>query len=455
MLIVYCEKCGKRVPPKELEALGLTSVQAGETIFCGSCKAAGATATVPLPSALPSLPDAPSETVTLPVPASPGSTAPLPMPKHSGRLPAPSPSAGIPQSGAQRVPPTAEVRPVSATTVARRTVDAPPRSARSRVLTPVDTRRNDAENEKKKTGVIVGVGVGVVAALVLAFFALSGGDKKNENASSETSSSGGSSGSSKPAPKLETPPAPPAPPAYPAQKTKQPSTPTPPSTVPTPPATPPAPAPVPAPPPPEAPVVPAPPPQQAPTPAPAGDLASINDVESLRNALLKLGANAPHDQVRRLSQMPPPVIDETVAYSIDFTKGNLDSWRSIDDKPVSLNKDQGENALKAMEPAEPFGAYRNMNFSFNHTRIKLRLYQVGLKSMRLDCQTHMGLRFRPSIPLPKEGEWSDVEVDCSSFANGDVKMNNIANSHIEVQGFHKTPGGYFLISKFEVIIGGK
>jgi len=407
MLILFCEKCGKRVGQAELERRGMGNAPPGSVVICEACGAAPAVQVAMTASGAALKTAVQSE----------GSTAVLVA--HRSEIIKP-PSDGKSETAA---PPEAAGKTGRRVKTSGATLPSTPKAAERQPPKPVL--------------LIVGgtVAAAVVLGLIVVLFA--GGGNEEQTAKKATT-----------APAPVPAPAPAQPKNWPVPSVER-TTPAKPADV-RPPATekPPAPQPVSNPPP----AVPKPP-----APAASG-LGSITDVKELRDKVKQLGRSTPREELRRLTGMIPPAEPEKVVFAGKFEKNAHSEFRGDYSSKLEYVDQQGEAALKITEGDDRLAFYYQTGSEFaNNLRIRLRIFNQGLKDMRFSIQTPFNVRFNIPFKPPAEGQWGEVTVDCTKTLVDGVKLSNIPLQHIEVHGFRrgdKASGAWFAVSKFEILSGG-
>lgn len=384
MVILYCDKCGKRIPNAEILRRGIDEKQPPESIACETCAQKGVAASVA---------------------AGMGSTAVL-VAQRSEVMKPPKPVTG------------------EAAAIVAKPVDAPPQTSRQRPATsnalPKAPKPEVSDKPKKENAKLIAVfsaaGLLLIVLVVLVFGGSSKESQEAKNAGSTAAP--GEKTTAKPAVDVKN--AGPSPnPVTPAQKT----------TV----------------------------EQPKPPPPAASELAQITDPAVLREKIKELGVKAPRDEVRRLSNMAGPDEPEKTVVA-KFAKNNPDEIRSDYGSKVAMAEDKNEPAVKVTDGEDRLACYfRPGTFFTNRMRVKMRIFQHGLKDMRLSIQTLNNIRYNINFKPPPEGAWGDVTVDCAAAVVDGVKLNNLAIQHIEVHGFRKggKEGTFFELSKFDVVNGGQ
>jgi hypothetical protein len=177
----------------------------------------------------------------------------------------------------------------------------------------------------------------------------------------------------------------------------------------------------------------------------------MTDPDALRAKLLEMSGGWPHEAVRHLGELPSPPIDPKIVWTANFK-----SLRSDYNSKVTSGTFEGETGAKAEGGDQGrVACYDNMEFPVNHTHIKLRVFQKGLKKMRFSSMTVFNGRFNLDFDAPPEGKWTDLNIDFSKVTNGDLKFSNQPVKHTEIHGFRtaENNGAYFILSKFEVVNG--
>ena len=424
MLILYCEKCGKRIPQAMLDAMGVAVAEPERQYYCTDC----------------------------------ASTAP-PAPvsaRGSGTHAATAPLSGRPPSGGVRV-----MKPPSEFAQAVR----PPTAMRAKRVTESAMRRQQtpggefqARPSSMKWAALVAGGVFLLAAAVILMFS---GGKKPETAVAQENPKPAEHKESrevkedKPNVPQPTPPAPinrepvkhaetPGPGATPTpaanaqahelspkeqyeQRLK------------------------------EGKIKPAAPPLQTAPPVSDASLMEMTDPAALREKLTALGQGAPHDAIKHLGELPPPAIAETVIYKSDFQKNDTHGWASDYSAKVTAGTFEGENGFKVENGEDRVACYKGFDFATNHTHLKFRIFQKGLNRMQISIASVFMGRFNTALPLPPEGKWTDISIDASKLTSDGVKFENIPVKHLEIHGFRtaQNNGAYFIVSKVEIVNGGK
>lgn len=426
MLIIFCNTCGKRIPAAELEQLGVRAGDETDQLACVTCRPADR----PVSGVIPQT--SKTEPIARPISGSTRRTsaqaAVLTRSSRTGLAPARASGAGGGGGGERR-----------------------------------------AEASKIPLLVLGAGGVLVLVGLVVAF---SGGGSKpvakapdGAHASDSKSSSGKVLDLQKPAVPAPAPKAAPGGGALPAREkpveapnvpgfmkpvtteelglTKRPaSTPTPAEAAPA------APAPV--------------APAATERPAQTG-LMELTDVAELRTRLLAIPNVAQKERaaIKRLCELPPPSMAEQVVFSQTFTGKDIPgSWHDDYGSKLQLSSEQGEAALKVFGSKERQASYvvlRDRNVVCNRTRVRLRIWQEGVKRLRFSIQTALLVRFNMDFPAPAAGAWQDVEVPIHDMKSGEFKLENFPFSHIELHGF---PSGapaaaVYYLAKFELVNGGE
>jgi hypothetical protein len=190
----------------------------------------------------------------------------------------------------------------------------------------------------------------------------------------------------------------------------------------------------------------------APPPA-AGEseLVAMTDPDALRAKMLTMNGGWSHESVRHLGELPAPAMAAKTVWAF-----NSKTLRSDYNSKVSAGTFEGEEATKIEGgDSSRVACYDNMEVNVNRSHIKLRVFQKSVKRMRFSSQTRFGERFNIDFDPPPEGKWGEVNIDISKATCGDVKISNQPIKHTEIQGFRSTDGAYFIVSKFEIVNGGE
>ncbi|MBI3830276.1 MAG: hypothetical protein HY291_12210 [Planctomycetes bacterium] len=405
MVILYCDKCGKRIQNAEILRRGIDEKQPPESIACEACAQKGA---------------------AMSVAAGMGSTAVL-VAQRSEVLKPPKPVTG------------------EAAAIVARPMDAPPQTARQRPATSIGLPKAQkpeapAKPKKENTKLIAVFSAAGLLLIVLVVLLFGGSSKETQEAQTKNAPGAAAEKSAaKPALDVKNPvplPVPAGPLLTPAQP-KPPVQANPDALKPAEPAK----------------------LEEPPKPAPpaATDLAQITDPAVLREKIKDLGNKAPRDEVRRLSNLAGPDEPEKTIVA-KFAKNNPDDIRSDYDSKVAMAEDKNEPAVKVTDGGDRLACYFRPGTPFtNRMRVNLRVFQVGLREMRLSIMVVNGIRYNIGFKAPTEGQWGDVTVDCSAAVADGVKLHNLAIQHIEVHGFRKggKEGTFFELSKFDVVTGGQ
>ncbi|GMV83857.1 MAG: hypothetical protein AMXMBFR7_50410 [Planctomycetota bacterium] len=192
-------------------------------------------------------------------------------------------------------------------------------------------------------------------------------------------------------------------------------------------------------------------------------LMELTDVAELRTRLLAIPGVAQKERaaIKRLCELPPPSMAEQVVFSQTFTGKDIPgSWHDDYGSKLQLSNEKGEAALKVFGSKERQASYvvlRDRNVVCNRTRVRLRIWQEGVKRLRFSIQTALLVRFNMDFPAPAAGSWQDVEVPIQDMKSGEFKLENFPFSHIELHGF---PSGapadaVYYLAKFEMVNGGE
>lgn len=195
--------------------------------------------------------------------------------------------------------------------------------------------------------------------------------------------------------------------------------------------------------------------KEEPAAAPA-DVAGLTDVDSLRKHLLKIGRGAPRDLVKKLGEMPPPDMAETVAFDAHPGSGGTGVWSGDYNSKVSAVTVDGEKGVKAEKGSDRVAMYFNAPIAANRSRLVMRVHQTGLSEIRISINCSLGVRFRMDIKAPPEGQWSDVTADLNKLRGDDgIQFENQPVQHIEIHGLRKAAnnGASFVLSKCQVVSG--
>jgi hypothetical protein len=438
MLILYCEKCGMRIPQAMLDAMGVKAAELEKQYFCTSC--------VP-----PAQPHATSFTAR----ASGGHPAPA---RSSGLHPASSASSaamgGRPASGGVRV-----MQPTSGFAHAVK----PPTAARIKRVTENLPRRQQAgagdppPAPSSPTKWIMLASGGVVLLVVAGLFVFGGGKKPETTVARDDARAAelipdkmkAVQPTNPPAPIQTTPPVQPhkpepekhaeagtpqelSPKEFYEQRVKEGKI------KPVAPATPPSPA------------------ASAPVPANDASLLEMTDSVALREKLTPLRHDAPIAAIKHLGDLAPPAIPETIVYKSDFPRNDAPSWQSDYSSKITPGTFEGEAGIKTEGGSDRLGCYRNFDFATNHTQLKLRIFQKGCTKIQISIKTVFAHRFNTVLTLPSDGKWTDVSIDAGKLTSEGVKSENMPIQHLEIHGFRPAnSGAYFVISKFEIVNGAK
>jgi hypothetical protein len=191
-------------------------------------------------------------------------------------------------------------------------------------------------------------------------------------------------------------------------------------------------------------------------PAPASGeepLTSMTDPAALRDKLLAMQHGSwPKEAVKHLGDLPSPAIGPQPPKEINPSAIQKDYGSKL-----SLGTFEGEKSVKLEGGTDRVGCFVKPDVTINHTHLKIRMFQTGLKKIKLSCMTFFRMRFNHEVDAPPEGAWSDLDIDVSKYSHDKIKLSNMPIEHIEIQGFRSAAdnGAYFIISKFEIVNGVK
>lgn len=186
------------------------------------------------------------------------------------------------------------------------------------------------------------------------------------------------------------------------------------------------------------------------------ELGSIRDPRVLGQRLLALGERAPRDQIRRLSRLTPPRQSLRTDYSVSLAEGGQDGWHLDYYSTVGIASVAGVRALRVEKGKRRHACYRIFDLVPNRSRVRMRVYQQGLRSMQLSIQTRLGVRFNLPVQMPPAGSWRDVTVNLADAQTDGIRLSNVPFQHIEIHG---TPAqgnaGFFAVARFQISSGGR